>query len=60
MAVEQARVDLSVFQHVHLLLDQVPRLKQRVAKEVKEGILMVRDYFVSFAQSCLFSDLFSF
>ena len=59
MAVEQARVDLSVFQHVHLLLDQVPRLKQRVEVEVKHGG-MVRGYFVSFAQSCLFSDLFSF
>ena len=45
LAVEEARVDLSVFRHVHLLLDQVPRLKRRVELEVKEEI-MVRDYCV--------------
>jgi len=47
VAAEEARVDLLVFRHVHLLLDQVPRLKPRVAKEVKQGV-MVGDCFVVF------------
>jgi len=48
LAVEEVRVELSVFRHVHLLLDQVPRLKQRVELEVKQG-RMVRNYYVVFA-----------
>lgn len=53
VAVEEAQVEQFVFRHVHLLLDQVPRLKQRVELEVKQGI-MVRDYYVMFfVQPCL-------
>jgi len=40
-------VELSVFWHVHSLLDQVPRLKPRVALEVEQGV-MVGDYHVMF------------
>lgn len=52
---EEVQEDLSVFQHVHLLLDQVPRLKQRVGLEVDQ-VVMVRDYYVLlFSHACYLS-----
>jgi len=45
VVVEEARAEQSVFRHVHLLPDQVPRFKPRVAKEVEQG-MMVRDCYV--------------
>ena len=47
VVVEEALEEQSVFSHVHLLLDQVPRLKPRVELEVEQGV-MVGDYHVMF------------
>ena len=47
VVVEEAQEEQSVFFHVHLLLDQVPRLKPRVELEVEQGV-MVGDYHVMF------------